>query len=614
VRDGLTPIVQRLLALLPMHPVQLIWAPARAIRWHFPSVTLQPLPLGSPFTSAACQCDGYYEPILTPGRPWILYRDDVSTERVRFTLLHELGHHLICAVDPSLYDQIDAVAGASGDPAEVEERVCQRFAATLLISDKLLDHVIGAAHPTVAHVQALRRLSPASWQAVAVRVAQRLPAPGAVVLVRSPGRVAFVATSPELYGMWLAHSRVAPGGVLDRALHQAAYNVPDIFAWDRPGARSLWCSARPVHSGLAVAIMSTRQVPAADHDPTPAEVSAVLPAVVRQPDAEFDDPVPVGELLEGTLEQPAGAAVGLGTPHDTTPAVAPDGPGRPMSLEQVRAALRPRSLTVLASRPSHGKSALALGLAADMARTRGTRVALACLEMSNNEVARRLVAATASVDQHRLRTGRLDDSDWARLTRHLGALADLNITFIPTRLGLSLTDLVEHCLKLTQRGRLELLVVDSIQLLTAEPEAAGMFCDPHEVLARLKHLAIELDLAVIVVSQLSRRAEERGDQLPELTDLPEYRAAVQVADFIGLLHTRGLVRPWAHDDTRAAELLVVRHRFGPTGVVDLRFDYEFCRLSAPRSSPGQPTGPDSPRPRRTSDRTRRATATRAAFA
>lgn len=243
--DALTPIVARLLAALPMHPAQLIWSPARAIRRHFPSVSLQPLPPGSPFTSLACQCDGYYEATLTPGRPWILYRDDVPIERVRFTLLHELAHHLIHAVDPDLYDQIDKVAGAVGDPAEVEERVCQRFAATLLVSDTLLDHVIGDAHPTVNHVQALRRLSPASWQAVAVRVAQRLPGPGAVVMVRSPGRVAFVATSPELAGLWPANSRVAPGGALDRALHQATSNVQDTFAWDRPGARPLWCSPAP---------------------------------------------------------------------------------------------------------------------------------------------------------------------------------------------------------------------------------------------------------------------------------------------------------------------------------------------------------------------------------
>jgi replicative DNA helicase len=204
--------------------------------------------------------------------------------------------------------------------------------------------------------------------------------------------------------------------------------------------------------------------------------------------------------------------VGHSTPRDPATVAAPVRERLRISLEQVRAVLCPRSLTVLASRPSHGKSALALGLATDMARTRGTRVALACIEMSNNEVAMRLMAATASIDLQRLRTGRLDDSDWIRLTRSLGSLADMNVTLLQTRPTLSLTDLVEFCLKLKQRRRLDLLVVDYIQLLTAEPEASGTFCDPPEALGRLKHLAIELDLAVIAVSQLSRRAEERGDQ------------------------------------------------------------------------------------------------------
>ena len=316
--------------------------------------------------------------------------------------------------------------------------------------------------------------------------------------------------------------------------------------------------------------------------------------------------------------------MGHSTPRDPATVAAPVRERLRISLEQVRAVLCPRSLTVLASRPSHGKSALALGLATDMARTHGTRVALACIEMSNNEVAMRLMAATASIDLQRLRTGRLDDSDWLRLTRSLGTLADMNVTLIQTRMRLiqtrmrlSLTDLVERCLKLKQRRRLDLLVVDYIQLLTADPEASGMFCDPPEALGRLKHLAVELDIAVIAVSQLSRRAEERGDQPPELGDLPEYRAAVHVADLIGLLHMCGPVRPWAQETSRAAELLVVRHRFGPTGRVDLRFDDQYCRVSDPHTSPRQPTAPGSPcpdgggppggRPRRTSDQTQRAT-------
>ncbi len=598
MRDALSPIVERMLALLPMHPEQLIWAPARTIQRHFPALSLQPLPSGSPFTSAVCQCDGYYEPRLTPGRPWLVYRIDVAAERVRFTLLHELGHYLIDAIDPGLYDLIDALAGSVGDPAEIEERICQRFAATLLISDKLLDHVVGSAHPTAAHIHALRRLSPASWQAVAVRVAQRLSGQGAIVLIRSPGRVAFVATSPKLHGTWPANSRVAPGGPLDRALQQAASNVQDTFAWNLPGARPLWCSTRKVHSDLAVAVMSTQQVTVANDLGAVADSSTSASA--WEPAFGFDDPVRISGLLDDVFQRPATRIPQRTVPPEPSSPRTPDRSRapRPITLDEVRAALRRGSLTVIASRPGHGKSALTLGLALDMACTRGARVALACLEMTNDEVAMRLTAASASVDLSRLRAGRLADADWTRLTRSLGRFAFAPVTFIPTRFGLSLTDLVEHCLNLTRRKELDLLVVDYIQLLLSNPHTADEFCDPREALSRLKHLAVELDLAVIAVSQLSRRAEERGGQRPELTDLSEYRAAVHVADVIALLHMRGHIQPWTWDDRRAAELRVFHHRFGPTGTATLWFESAYCRFSENRPSPPPPgpTGPGGLRP------------------
>src|SRR4029450_1747444 len=105
------------------------------------------LPATSPFASQRCECDGYYESTLPPGRAWILDRDDVAPGRVRFTLLHELGHPLIWDADAQLLDLIDAIAGDQGDPAQVEERVCHRFAATLLVSDKLLDAALRDAAP-----------------------------------------------------------------------------------------------------------------------------------------------------------------------------------------------------------------------------------------------------------------------------------------------------------------------------------------------------------------------------------------------------------------------------------------------------------------------------------
>jgi DnaB-like helicase C terminal domain/IrrE N-terminal-like domain len=594
VPDILTPIVERMLSLLPMHPEQLIWAPARAIRWHFPTVSLKTLPAASPFASQRCECDGYYEPNLTPGRPWILYRDDVAAGRVRFTMLHELGHHLIWDVDPQLLDLIDRIAGDQSDPIEVEERICHRFASTLLVSDKLLDHVLGDAEPDVSTVQALRQLSPASWQAVAVRVAQRMRAPGAVILLRSPGRVAFAATSPTLHAYWPAGSRVAPGGPLAHAFHRAHHNAPDIFAWEQTGQQHLWCSVRPVHQRLAVAVLSARPFGHLRHDPIPVPADAAAPWMGRDPDAGLDDPLPLSGLVGDALEDTMILARQPVASRQSPPIPAPPKPRVPVAggLGEVRGLLRPGSLTVLAALPGHGASALALGLAVEMARDHGARVGLLSLEMSEPEVGLRLMAASASVDLQRLRTGSLQDGDWHRLLHSLGRLAELPITFLSTRLGPSLDDLVGGCLELKRRGRLDLLLVDYIQLLTADRDTPALFCDPHQALGRLKHLAIELGLAVIAVSRLGRRAEQRGDQQLELTDLPEHRAAGYVADLIGLLRRPHLANPWGDHGT--AEVFLFRPG-RLTTVLDLRFEGRYCRFTDGPIPTVDPTGPGGTR-------------------
>jgi replicative DNA helicase len=261
-------------------------------------------------------------------------------------------------------------------------------------------------------------------------------------------------------------------------------------------------------------------------------------------------------------------------------------------LSKVRALLRPGSLTVLAALPGHGASSLALGLATDMARVKGTHVGLACLELSEQEVSLRLVAARAGVDLQRLRTGGLREIDWRRLLYSLGGLADLPMSFLPTQRGLSMDGLVNHCLKLKRRGQLDLLLIDYIQLLTADLDAAAMFCDPRQVLGRLKHLAIELDLSVIAVSRLGRRAEQRGDQPLDVTDLPEHRVAGHVADLIALLRRPELAQPWG--DPATAELCLFQPAL-PTGVLDLRFEVRYCRFIDAPTRTVDPTGPGGSR-------------------
>jgi len=115
--------------------------------------------------------------------PWILYRSDVVAARLLFTLLHELGHHLIRHVDPDLLDTVDQLAGPAGTPENTEELLCHEFAGEVLIPTSMLDAVIGAQRPEPRHVAMLHDASDASWEAAAVRVAHRLAGRGAVVLI-----------------------------------------------------------------------------------------------------------------------------------------------------------------------------------------------------------------------------------------------------------------------------------------------------------------------------------------------------------------------------------------------------------------------------------------------
>jgi hypothetical protein len=600
VQDALTPIVDRMLALLPLHPEQLVWEPARAIRHHFPCVAVMPLPAATPFVSDQCACDGYYERDLDPERPWIFYRGDVAVERVRFTLLHELGHHLIWDVEPSLLDLIDAAAGATGAANELEEQVCHRFAARLLISDTLLHNVVGGAVPTVSHLQALRQLTPASWQAAAIRLAHQLRTPGAIVLIRSPGRVAFVATSPHLYGRWPRSSPVAPGGALARALQRPTVNAREPFAWNLPDERLLWCTVRMIHDRLAIAMMTSTPVPPqADGPGASFALDDATDWISSDDGPDEEGPVSLGVAISELLDGPAPPRRRLpARPHAGDPA--DEAYRRPLaSLGQVRSSLRPGTLTLIASRPGQGKSALALGLGVDMALTHRMPVAIACLEQTETELGMRLLAADAGVAMVRLRTGTLEEADWHRLLLSVKRLARAPIRVISTRCGLSLADLTDRCLALQRQRSIGLLVVDYIQLLTAEPDAPASFCDPHTAVARLKHLAIELEIAVIAVSQVGRGVAERPDQRPELTDLTEHRAASRVTDLVALLHTQERTPPTAVSG-RPAELIIAHHRLGPTGVLQLRFEDRCCRFRDIRP-PGRPP-PARPGPDRQDER------------
>ncbi len=235
--------------------VAIIAEPAAALERWFHPVAVREVDLAESFSSDLCSCDGYYDSEITPGQPWILFRPDVVWERVLFTLLHELGHHLIRHVDDELLDMVDQIAGLAGDPEHVEEQLCHGFAGEILVPNELVRSILGERRPTPDDIVRLKNESNASWEAVAVRAAREIPGRGAVVLVRDKSSMAFSAPSPALRSPWPRGSPIAANGPLAAALSNKTTNEHEVFRWGLDGALALSCDAQPVHGHLAVAVL-----------------------------------------------------------------------------------------------------------------------------------------------------------------------------------------------------------------------------------------------------------------------------------------------------------------------------------------------------------------------
>ena len=230
--------------------------PVLAAEVHFEPLKVRRLPLGG-FNGEKCSVDGYYESSIDPNQPHILYSDSGNPARATFTILHELGHHIFNTVGQILLDDLDQIAGPSGDPALVEEVACHRFAGEILVSTQLLDEVIDGDQVTPRHLLKLHELSSASWEALVVRVADYSRIKTAVLLIRHRGEVSFAAAS--WLTSWPRGSAVKPGGPLDRALRSDLTAQSEIFRYGMGGAESMFCDTAIVDDHLAVAVMSSRR-------------------------------------------------------------------------------------------------------------------------------------------------------------------------------------------------------------------------------------------------------------------------------------------------------------------------------------------------------------------
>ncbi len=233
--------------------------PASAVELYFGPIGCQALPSDS-ITRGSCSIDGYYTSDVDPHQPWIFYADDVHEDRARFTILHELGHHLLVTVADALLDDIDIVGAATGSGAiQTEEAVCHRFAGNLLVSDELLTETIGSDRVRPDHVVAIHDQGGASWEAVAVRVAEVMPVAGAVVVLRDGVTVAFCAASSRLGSAWWPRdSRLDPNGPLARGLNLRQTAQPEQYRFGLGYPRRLFCDTLPIHGGLAIGVLSDK--------------------------------------------------------------------------------------------------------------------------------------------------------------------------------------------------------------------------------------------------------------------------------------------------------------------------------------------------------------------
>jgi replicative DNA helicase len=241
-----------------------------------------------------------------------------------------------------------------------------------------------------------------------------------------------------------------------------------------------------------------------------------------------------------------------------------------LDLDDLLSGLQPNALLVLGARPSMGKTALALGIATHAAIDARRPVLVFSLEMGQLELTQRMLCAEARVDSKKVRNGQLNESDWGKIAHATGRLAEAPI-WIDDNPNLTIMEIRSKARRLRSRlGDLGLVVVDYLQLMTGRSNAENRQVEVSEISRGLKILARELECPVLALSQLSRGLEMRADKRPMLADLRESGSIEQDADVVMFIY-RDDVYNADSPDRGTAEILVSKHRNGPTGMVRLAF-------------------------------------------
>ncbi len=233
-------------------------------------------------------------------------------------------------------------------------------------------------------------------------------------------------------------------------------------------------------------------------------------------------------------------------------------------LDNTLAGMQNSNLLILAARPGVGKTALSLNIAQNATVKEGLPVGIFSLEMSKEELVDRLLVSQADIDAWRLKTGRLDEEDFTKLSEAMGILAEAPL-YIDDTPALSILEMRTKARRLMAEHDLRLLIVDYLQLMRSSRERESRVWEVSDISQGLKNLARELRIPVLAVSQLSRAVEQRGRKRPQLADLRESGSIEQDADVVMFL--------WREDeeDMENVELEISKHRNGPLRRLKLRF-------------------------------------------
>ena len=248
-----------------------------------------------------------------------------------------------------------------------------------------------------------------------------------------------------------------------------------------------------------------------------------------------------------------------------------------MDLDYKTSGLQPSDLILIAARPSMGKTAFVLNMAQYMAFRKDKSVAIFSLEMSKEQLVNRLFSLESKVDSQKIRTGSLEDEDWAKLIEGAGVIGNSRLIIDDTP-GISISELRSKCRKFKLEQGLDIIIIDYLQLMSGSGRGGDSRQQEISDISRaLKGVARELNVPVVALSQLSRAVEKRDDKRPMLSDLRESGAIEQDADVVMFIYRDDYYNKDT-ENKNMAEIIIAKQRNGPIGTVNLVWMPEYTRF------------------------------------